>query len=69
MAIITEWWHAIPTFFFFFLIPPEMAHTLDLSNVEAISSDSGTGRDQTTFVVKRREKKTLLKYSGRTTKC
>lgn len=41
-----------------------MAHTLDLSNVEAISSDSGTGRDQTTFAVKKGGGKTLLNIQG-----
>lgn len=41
-----------------------MAHTLDLSNVEAISSDSGTGRHQTTFAVKRRKKKNQKRPSS-----
>lgn len=34
-----------------------MAHTLDFSNVEAISSDSGTGRDQTISAAERKGKK------------
>lgn len=48
-----------------------MAHTLDLNNMEAESSDCRTSRTQKTFAVKREKKKgknTLFKYSGRATK-
>ena len=34
---------------FFFLILPEMAHTLDVSDGEAVSSDCGPGGGQTAF--------------------
>lgn len=34
-------------FFFFFKILPEMAHTLDVSDGEAVSSDCGPGGGQT----------------------
>lgn len=49
-----------------------MAHTLNLSNMEAESSDCRTSRTQKTFVVKKKKKErknTLFKYSGRVTKC
>lgn len=50
-----------------------MTHTSDLSDVEAISADCGTGGDQTAFAVKGRGVvvvgRALFKYSGRVTKC
>lgn len=36
-----------------------MTHTLDLSNMEAISSDYGTGKDQTTFAVKKKKERKI----------
>lgn len=41
-----------------------MAHTLNLSNMEAESSDCRTRRTQKTFAVKRKEKKEKIPFSN-----